>query len=60
MPRIASIPNSSMPSVAVWTISVTRKINVRVIDFEYQQWPGFSPNGLSPYVITAGAAYTFH
>jgi opacity protein-like surface antigen len=39
---------------------VTRKVNVRVIDFEYQQWPGFSPNGLSPYVITAGAAYTFH
>jgi hypothetical protein len=39
---------------------VTRKINVRVFDFEYQQWPGFSPNGLSPYVMTAGAAYSFH
>jgi hypothetical protein len=39
---------------------VTRKINVRAIDFEYQQWPGMAPHGLSPYAITVGAAYSFH
>jgi opacity protein-like surface antigen len=30
---------------------------VRAIDFEYQDWRNFPPNGLSPYVITIGAGY---
>jgi hypothetical protein len=38
----------------------TRKINVRVLDFEYQQWPNFEPNTLSPIAITVGAAYIIH
>jgi len=34
-------------------------INVRAIDFEYQMWPGYVPNGLSPTLLTCGAAYRF-
>jgi hypothetical protein len=41
-------------------IKATRHINVRAIDFEYQQWPTFSPHTLSPYAITVGVAYSFH
>jgi hypothetical protein len=40
-------------------VHATRHINVRAIDFEYQRW-NYPPNGLSPYVISVGAAYTFH
>lgn len=40
-------------------IRASRKINIRAIDFEYQQWPTFKPHSLSPYIITVGAAYTF-
>jgi opacity protein-like surface antigen len=39
-------------------IDVTRHIIVRAIDFEYQQWPNLG-NGLTPTVITIGAAYRF-
>ncbi len=39
-------------------IAVHRRINVRA-DFEYQDWHGFPPNGLSPSLITIGAAYHF-
>lgn len=34
-------------------------INIRAFDYEYQRWPNFAPNGLSPYTITLGAAYRF-
>jgi hypothetical protein len=34
-------------------------VNIRIIDFEYQHWGNFPPNGLTPYVISAGAAYAF-
>jgi hypothetical protein len=37
-----------------------RKINVRAFDFEYQQWPNFEPNTLSPIAITVGASYIIH
>jgi hypothetical protein len=37
----------------------TPHINIRAVDFEYQGWPGFRENGLSPYVFTFGAAYSF-
>jgi hypothetical protein len=33
-------------------------LNIRG-DFEYQHWVGFPPNGLTPTVITIGAAYRF-
>ncbi|MDE3104365.1 MAG: hypothetical protein KGK08_04235 [Acidobacteriota bacterium] len=40
-------------------IHITRSINVRAFDFEAQAWPGYL-NGLSPYVVTSGVAYSFH
>jgi hypothetical protein len=36
-----------------------RNINIRVIDFEFQRWPGFGPHGLTPLVATFGLAYAF-
>jgi opacity protein-like surface antigen len=33
-------------------------LNVRA-EFEYQKWMSFPPNGLTPSVITIGAAYHF-
>ena len=41
-------------------IRLSHHINVRAIDFEYQTWPNFPPNGLSPTIITCGAAYRFN
>lgn len=40
-------------------VQLTHHVNVRAVDFEYQQWPGYPPNGLSPQVWTFGAAYAF-
>lgn len=34
-------------------------INLRG-DFEYQRWPGFPPTGLTPILVSVGAAYHFH
>ena len=39
-------------------IRATRHINVRAFDVEFQKWPGFNPNGLSPIAYTIGVAYT--
>ena len=39
-------------------IRATRHINVRAFDVEFQKWPGFNPNGLSPIAYTVGVAYT--
>ena len=36
-----------------------RRLNVRVIDIEYQRWPGFASSGLTPLVFTVGGAYNF-
>jgi hypothetical protein len=38
---------------------LTRSINLRV-DYEYQYWLSFPPNGLTPQVLQIGAAYRFH
>ena len=40
-------------------IRISQHLNVRAIDYEAQSWPGFEPNGLTPSVITFGAAYSF-
>jgi hypothetical protein len=40
-------------------VSVKRHWNIRAFDFEYQKWPGFGPNGITPYGITVGSAYVF-
>jgi len=34
-------------------------LNARV-DYEYQKWLSFPPNGLSPQLLSFGAAYRFH
>jgi len=34
-------------------------LNVRA-EYEYQQWLGFPPNGLTPKIFSIGAAYRFH
>ncbi|WP_433965241.1 outer membrane beta-barrel protein [Tunturiibacter gelidiferens] len=39
-------------------IRATRHINVRAFDVEFQKWPTFPPNGLSPIAYTIGVAYT--
>ncbi len=36
-----------------------RSINLRV-DYEFQNWMGFPPHGLTPTVLDFGAAYHFH
>jgi hypothetical protein len=40
-------------------IPVSRHVNIRAVDFEYQKWPGFGVNGLTPVVLSFGAAYRF-
>ena len=37
--------------------SLTDKLNIRCVDFEYQRWPNFPPNGLTPPLLSFGAAY---
>jgi hypothetical protein len=38
---------------------VVPAMNVRV-DYEYQRWISFPPNGLSPWIVGIGVAYRFH
>jgi hypothetical protein len=40
-------------------VQATHRINVRAIDFEYQNWPGYGTSGLTPFVGTIGVAYAF-
>ncbi|WP_035347962.1 outer membrane beta-barrel protein [Edaphobacter aggregans] len=40
-------------------VTVKRRLNVRAFDLEYQRWPGFTANGLTPLAMTVGAAYRF-
>ena len=40
-------------------ITVTRRINIRAFDYEYQMWPNYRNDGLTPVVYTFGAAYHF-
>lgn len=37
----------------------SRHFNIRPFDIEFQKWPGFRQNGLTPIVMTFGAAYAF-
>ncbi|MBS1800740.1 MAG: outer membrane beta-barrel protein [Acidobacteria bacterium] len=34
-------------------------LNIRAVDLEYQKWPGFPTNGITPLALTFGAAYAF-
>jgi len=40
-------------------IMLPHHINVRAIDYEYQVWPGYGTQGLSPSMLTCGVAYRF-
>jgi hypothetical protein len=40
-------------------IHTIRHLNIRLIDLEEQEWPGYNPGGLSPFATTAGLAYAF-
>ena len=35
----------------------SRKLNLRVVDFEVQKWPDFEPHTLSPLAISIGLMY---
>jgi hypothetical protein len=39
--------------------ALTHHLNLRLLDFEYQAWPGVKPNGLTPWVGTYGVNYRF-
>jgi len=39
-------------------VNILKHVNVRG-DFDYQRWLSFPPNGLSPSVVSVGAAYHF-
>jgi hypothetical protein len=34
-----------------------KKIRVRLVDFEYQEWPGFTYGAIHPYGVSAGISY---
>ena len=38
---------------------LSRHLNIRALDFEYQLWPTFQPHGLTPTGFSVGAAYAF-
>ena len=40
-------------------VRANRRINIRVFDYEYQNWPGYQPHGIAPQVISFGVAYHF-
>ena len=40
-------------------VRASRHINVRAFDLEFQKWPSYRDHGLTPLVLTVGAAYTF-
>jgi hypothetical protein len=40
-------------------VKIKPHINVRPFDIEFQKWPNYPKNGLSPMVITFGVAYAF-
>jgi hypothetical protein len=40
-------------------LRVGEKIRVRLVDFEYQEWPGFSFGSIHPYGVSAGISFQF-
>ncbi|WP_198152111.1 outer membrane beta-barrel protein [Granulicella tundricola] len=39
--------------------ALPHRLNFRIVDLEYQRWPGFGANGLTPIMVTTGLAYRF-
>ncbi|MGI4829886.1 MAG: hypothetical protein ACRYFU_17075, partial [Janthinobacterium lividum] len=53
---------ASYPVVAIGgglEIRCPRHLTVRAIDYEQQEWLEYHPNGLTPTVVSFGAAYRF-
>ena len=40
-------------------VHIIDRVNLRLIDYEYQRWGSFPPRGLQPNVISVGVAYHF-
>ena len=38
---------------------ISRYLNLRAVDLEFQKWPGFQPSGITPVVASTGLAYRF-
>lgn len=38
-------------------LKLQRRLNLRVVDFEYQDWPKWGNSSLKPYGVSAGVAY---
>ena len=38
---------------------LSERFTLQIVDFEYQGWPAFQPNGLTPWIITTGIARRF-
>jgi hypothetical protein len=57
--NVANLAYNMFAGGAGTDIRINRFLNARA-DFEYQDWFGFPPHGLSPMVGTAGIAYHFH
>lgn len=38
---------------------VSDHLTVQAMDFEYQGWPAFQPNGLTPWILTTGISHRF-
>ena len=41
-------------------MQITRRISARLIDFEYQEWPGFTFGAIKPYGISAGISFQIY
>jgi opacity protein-like surface antigen len=58
------VPSDEMLAYNMYSVgggldyAVLPRVNVRA-DYEYQSWHSFTPNGLTPQVITIGVAYHF-
>jgi len=39
---------------------ISPSFNFRVVDADFQTWPNFKPNGLTPYTISTGLMYIIH
>jgi len=38
---------------------ITEHLNWQIGDFEFQGWPAFPKNGLTPWIVTSGISYRF-
>ncbi|WP_263419398.1 porin family protein [Terriglobus albidus] len=56
---IANLAYNIMAAGGGLDIRANRRINVRVFDYEYQNWFGYPPHGITPQVVSFGVAYHF-